>query len=282
MLLAAAVAAALFSAGCAARPALVRPSAPLQTASLEQLVAAFNHNADAVQTMSLKLELTARVGKVPKPRVGGYLLTEKPSNIRIWGGVPLLGREFDMASNGTDFELSIPGRSKFYEGKNAVIPDNVGSPLEKLRPQIILNALLTNSIDGGDHTLIDPDSKTDEYDLLVLHTGADSQDRVVRDIAISRTDLLPKRQILYDADGYHTTVASYGNFVVHDGIPFPTDITIARPADAYSLHLQIDKGGITINQPFSGPNPFVLTPPSGYSVIRLSANGEIPGKVGSR
>jgi len=282
LLLAALVLAAVVAAGCAARPALVLPSAPLQTASLDQLVTAFNHNADAIRTMSVKLELTAHVGKVAKPRVSGYLLTEKPSSIRIWGGVPLLGREFDMASNGTDFELSIPARSKFYEGQNAVIPENVGSPLEKLRPQIILNALLTNPIDGGDHTLIDPDSKNGEYDVLVLHTGRDSQDHVVRDIIFSRTDLLPKRQILYDADGVHTTVATYGKFVVHDSIPFATDITIARPVDAYALHLQIDKNGITFNQPFSGPNPFVLAPPQGYSVIKLSANGEAPGRVGSQ
>ncbi|MFI5267945.1 MAG: hypothetical protein ACHQ7M_11270 [Chloroflexota bacterium] len=258
------------------------PAAALLSSGLEPLVAGFNRNASAIQTMSLKLQLTARAGKKKYNRIGAFLLTRKPAGIRLWGTVPLLGRLFDMASNGTEFELSIPSRSKFIEGQNDVIPEHVSNPFELLRPQIILNALLINPVASTEQIALDPSAGPGTYDVLVLQTSADSFDHLARRITFSRLDLLPHRQVLYDRDGVHQTIATYDHFTVRNNVPIPTDITISRPLEGYALHLQLDPSGIVLNQPFTDPNTFQLTPPPGATVIKLSAAGSQPAKVGQR
>lgn len=229
--------------------------------------------------MSLKLVLTARAGKHKYSAVNGYLLTEKPANIRIWGTFTLLGRLFDMASDGENFELSLPTRNQFIVGRNDASPGPVKNPLENIRPQIIRNALLINPIAPQERAALDPAAAEDTYDVLVLAAGPDGTDRLVRRITFSRTDLLVHAQVIYDADGVHATHAVYDHYTLVDSIPVPTRMTIARPKDDYSLALQVAKNGVVLNRPFPQPNTFQLVPPAGATVIHL---GEPPGAPGKR
>lgn len=245
----------------------------MQTATIEQLVASFNRNADAIKTMQLKLELTAHVGEKKEPSVTAYLLTQQPASIRIYGSVVLIGRVFDMASNGTVFELSMPTSNQFYVGRNDVIPAVTPKPLEKMRPQVVRDALLINPIAPREHVAMDPSAGEAEYRVLVLEPGSDGVDRLARRITFSRYDLLPHSQIIYDKDGVHATHASYGDFTMSDGVPVPMDMTIERPVEGYTLRLQVVPGGITLNRPFAVANPFELQPPPGSKVIKLSASG---------
>jgi len=263
----------MLMAACAApRPVPHAPAPKLESASLQQLVATFNHNAQAVRTMQLKLDLTARAGKAKYPRISSYLLTQKPSSLRIWGSITLLGKLFDMASNGTVFELNLPTRGQFLEGRNEVIPAVTPNPLEKLRPQVVLDALLINPIPEQDHVALDPSAGPAEYQVLVLSSGEGGIDHLVRRITFSRYNLLPQAQVLYDGDGVHSTHATYSDFTLQDGIPIPRDMTIDRTVDGYSLRLQVVKNGITLNQPFTQANPFQLPVPAGSKVIKLSTN----------
>jgi hypothetical protein len=262
----------LMAACGAPRPVPHAPAPKLESASLEQLVTTFNRNAAAVRTMQLKLELTARAGKKKYVRISAFLLTQKPSSIRITGKFPLLGTIFDMASDGSVFELNIPTQGQFLEGRNDVIPAVTPNPLEKLRPQVVLNALLINPIPDQDHVALDPSADPAEYQVLVLSPGTDGIDRIVRRITFSRYDLLPHAQVLYDGDGVHSTVATYSNFSLVDGLPLPMEMTIDRPVDGYALRLQVVKNGTLLNHPFVQADPFQLQPPAGSKVVKLSAN----------
>ena len=280
-MLAGVAAGVFFAAGCGARKVIpVAPAPALESASVRQLVGDFNRDADAITRMQLKLKLTARAGSHKYTSVTAYLLTQKPSSIRMWGTFTLVGKIFDMASNGDSFELSIPTYNQFYTGLNNVIPAVTGHPLETMRPQVILNALLINPIAPGDHVALDPGSGPAEYELLVLRPGAGGVDRLVRRITFSRYDLLPHAQVLYDSDGVHATMATYSDFTLSDGIPVPQDINIERAVEGYALRLQIVKGGITLNQPFSGPDPFTLKPSAGATIRKLSAAAPGPGGGG--
>lgn len=268
------MAAVILLGACGApRPKPVPPAAKLESASLQQLVSSFNRNAEAVHTMSLKLELTARSGKHKYPSITAYLLTQKPAYIRLSGSFTIVGKLFDMASNGSVFELNLPTRNQFLEGRNDVIPAVTPSPLEKLRPQVVLNALLINPISPQDHVALDPSSDVAEYEVLVLSHGDDGIDHIVRRIIFSRYDLLPHTQVLYDGDGVHSTHATYGDYTEQDGVPIPRDMTIERPVDDYSLRLRIVKNGITLNQPIPA-STFEMQPPPGSKIIKLSAGGE--------
>ena len=265
------------SIGCGARPGAPRPpTVPLQSATLSQLVASYNRSASAIQTMSLKLELTAKVGKKSYPRVNAFLLTQKPTSIRIWGTFTIIGRLFDMASDGTHFELSLPTRSQFIVGENNLIPPTAASPLAKLRPQVIRNALLINPIPSDQHVALDPDTNPSEYEVLVLRPGNDGVEHLRRRIFFSRLDLLPHRQVIYDGDQVHETRAAYSRFTLRNGIPIPADITVQRPVEGYSLRLQIASNGITLNVPFTVPHTFELQPPAGSTIIKISADGAHP------
>lgn len=220
--------------------------------------------------MSLKLVVTAHAGRHKYIGVNSYLLTARPADIRIWGTFTLVGRLFDMASDGDTFELSLPTTSQFFEGHNDVIPEKVKNPLEKIRPQIIRNALLINSIAPTARVALDPSAPENEYRVLVLAAAGDSTERILRSITFSRYDLQPHQQVIYDADGLHGTHATYDKYTVVAGIPVPTRMTIDRPIEGYALNLRVVRGGITLNRPFPDPHTFQLTPPAGSTVIHIS------------
>lgn len=257
-------------AGCGRAPMPHPPEPPLQTATLQELVARFNQNANAVQTMTLKLNLSVKTTAKKYPKLSTYLLTQKPSDIRISGSITLLGRIFDMASDGSRFEVNIPPDNQFVVGRNDVIPAETSNPLEKLRPQVILNALLTNPIAPTQHVAFDPDESTHDYDLLVIAPGDNGVDHLVRRITFSRYDLLPHRQVIYDGDQIHATVAEYSHFVLLNDIAIPLDMNLERPVEGYALHLQIASNGVTLNKPFTTANPFELQPPAGSRVVKIS------------
>lgn len=220
--------------------------------------------------MSLKLELSAKAGKHKYPKITAYLLIRKPDDIRLWGTFTLLGKIFDMASNGQHFELSIPTRNQFIVGLNDVIPKKTSSPWESLRPQVILNAMLTHPIAPAADVALDPGAPPAAYQVLVLAGQTDHQQRLERRITFSRYDLLPHSQEIYDQDGIHFTRATYSGYTTRDNIPVPTKIVIQRPVEGYTLVLQLKPAGITLNRPLNAPNTFHLTPTPGASVITLS------------
>lgn len=260
---------ALLAAACGRRPKPLPPSAPLRSASLPELVSSFNANAQAIQTMSLKLNLSARTGKHKYPKITAYLLVRKPGDIRLWGTFTLVGKLFDMASNGQHFELSLPTRNQFFVGLNDVIPAKASNPWEKMRPQVILNALLTNAIAPGDDVALDPGAPPATYQVLVLADRSDHQQRLVRRITFSRYDLLPHGQEIYDGDGIHFTRATYSDYTIRNNLPIPTKIVIERPVEGYTLELQLNPSAIVLNRPFTAPNTFQLTPPPGAAIITL-------------
>jgi len=65
-------------------------------------------------------------------------------------------------------------------------------------------------------------------------------------VHISRTNLLPYQQDIYDASGRIATRAIYSGYQRHGDIEFPTVIVITRPLDEYSLTLTVTK--ITFNE----------------------------------
>lgn len=255
------------------------PAAPLRTATLEELMASFNQNANAIRTMSLKLDLTAQAGRKKYHFHTSYLLAEKPASLRLWSTAPLIGKVFDTASDGTQFELSVslPTYNKFFIGRNNLIPANVTHPLEQMRPQVILNALLFNPIAPPRQAALDPATDGAEYDVLIVQPDENGMLRLARRITFSRYDLLPHKQMIYDSDGVHRTEATYEGYTVRQNIPVPTEIVITRPVEHYSLHMKLALDGITLNAPMPTPNPFELQPPPGVTVIRLSAVADQAG-----
>ena len=295
------VAVAVPLSGCLFRsrtPKVLMSTAQLQSASFEQLVAQIDQQAARMQTLNATVDLAASTGGSKKGKITdyqeikGYILLRKPDTLRMIGLFPIVrNRAFDMVSNGDTFKLWLPPKNKFYIGRNDVIKANSTQPLENLRPQHILDALLLRQIDPqneiavleqGNETVSDPKTKKDvlqpDYVIDVIRKSEKGW-YLSRKIYFSRTDLQPHRQVVYDKNGNVATDASYEDFKDYNGVQFPTIIHIFRPQEEYAVTLTMEK--LTMNQPLTDEQ-FALAQPPGSQLVRMdgtngSATSSNPG-----
>jgi len=262
-------------------------TAPLEQATEAGLIDRINSQAARVQTLNATIEISTAVGGWTKGKItqyqtiSGYIMVRKPQMLRMIGLLPVVrSRAFDMVSNGQTFELSIPPKNRFIVGRNDVITHNANQPLESLRPQHILDALLVRQIDSANEiavlensyeTVADPKKKKEvqqpDYVIIVLRRG-DAGWFLSRKIIFSRVDLEPHEQIVYDRHGYIASDVHYRDFSDHEGIDFPSQINIWRPQEEYAINLTVQK--VTFNQPLADEQ-FALQQPVGAQVVHLDA-----------
>ena len=262
-------------------------TAPLQTATQEQLVDAINVQAARIRTMQATVDIDTSVGGASKGRVTdykeirGYVLARKPAMLRLIGLMPIVrNKAFDMVSDGQQFKLWIPPKNRFVIGRNDVQIANPKQPLENVRPQNLYEALLIREIDpekeiavlaNGTETLVDAKKhliEQPDYEILVIRKGKGWF--LSRKIVFSRTDLKPHRQFVYDEQGEIVTDVRYGEYQDYDGISFPAQTEIERPKEEYDITLKIVK--LELNKPLTDEQ-FELQQPPGAEVVRLGENG---------
>jgi outer membrane lipoprotein-sorting protein len=273
--------------GCLFRSHTVEPpitSIQLKTATQQELIDYINTQAAGIRSMQATVDIDTTVGGVKKGKVTdyqeirGYVLVRKPAMLRMIGLMPIVrNKAFDMVSNGQEFKLWIPPKNRFVVGRNDVETRNPAQPMENLRPQHIYDALLLRHIDPQNEIAVlenDTELVTDakshkisraDYVIDVIRKGEQGW-ALSRKIVFSRTDLLPHRQLLYDAEGNVTTNAVYWKYKDDNGIAFPWQIEIARPQEEYDITLNIVK--LDLNQPLSD-DKFLLEQPAGAEVVHL-------------
>jgi len=259
-------------------------TAPLQSATQQELVDAINARAGKIKTMQATVDIDTSVGGVNKGQVTdykeirGYVLARKPSMLRMIGLMPIVrNRAFDMVSDGQEFKLWIPPKNRFVTGRNDTETVNPKQPLENLRPQNLYEALLIQEIDpaneiavleNGYETVIDSRRhrvEQPDYEIVVVRRGKQGW-FLSRKIVFSRTDLEPHRQLIYDENGKLATDVRYGEYKDYDGIRFPTQTEIERPQEEYDITLNILK--LDLNKPLSD-DQFDLQVPAGAEVVHL-------------
>jgi outer membrane lipoprotein-sorting protein len=267
---------------------VISPAA-VKTATAAELVGYLNAQAAKIQSLEATVDIDTTVGGVKKGKVTdyqeirGYVLARKPSMLRMIGLLPIVrNRAFDMVSDGQNFKLWIPPKNRFVVGRNDVVSHNPAQPLENLRPQHLYDALLLRPVDPQSEIAVlenDTDLTSDknhkaraQYVIDVIRKG-DGGWVLSRKVIFSRLDLLPHRQLLYDANGNVATNAAYENYKEDNGIQFPWQIEIARPQEEYDITLNFVK--LDLNQPLAD-DKFVLEQPAGAEVIHLDKPGDTP------
>jgi len=267
----------------------------LKTATAQELIDYVNTQASRIRTLEATVDIATSIGGEKKGKVTdyqairGYVLARKPAMLRMIGLMPIVrNRAFDMVSDGRDFKLWIPPKNRFIVGRNDVESHNAAQPLENVRPQHIYDALLLRHIDLESETAVMEnetgfaiDSKGHklrraEYILDIIRTG--EHPFLSRKIVFSRTDLLPHRQLLYDAEGNVETNAIYEDYREENGVNFPWRIEIIRPQEEYDITLTIIK--LDLNQPLPD-DKFVLEQPPGVEVVHLDkpeTSSEVPSQ----
>lgn len=272
---------------CLFRTRIVEPrtsTAKLETATKQQLVEYINGQSAKIQTLNATVDIAASVGGEKKGKVTeyeeirGYILVRKPNMLRMIGLFPIVrNKAFDMVSDGTTFELSIPSKNKFYIGHNNVVyADN--NPLENIRPEIIYQALLLPDLNPQTDITVLQQGEEEVYDIKkkrileqpdyiidVIHHG-DNGWLLARQIVFDRTNLTVHEQLIYDGDGTVATRAIYQVYQDYNGVSFPSVIEIKRPQEEYSMRLTVDK--LAVNEPLRDEQ-FALKQPPGSQLINL-------------
>lgn len=257
----------------------------IQEAQLDQLVGTINHEAESLQTFIANVDIDFSAGGKKKGKVtdyaelSGVILLRRPETMRMIVKAPVVGTNvLDMASDGRTFEVSFPPRNQFFVGSNRLVGAPSGKPLENLRPQVILDALLLRPIDEANEIPVLEQSSEMVKDLKT-HKDAEQANYVViilakdgngaylsRKIVFSREDLQPHAQYIYDRQGQLVTYARYENIADHSGIMFPNIIDIQRPIEELEFRLAVTR--LRVNEPLQDAQ-FDLPQPPGSKLVNL-------------
>jgi hypothetical protein len=278
------------TAGCAVRtqtrvpPSLIPPTP--QSASADDLIARLNEQSERIQTLTAKVDFAPTAGSVYSGVINeyhdvkGFILYKKPSMIRIIGQAPVVRTNiFDMVSVGDNFRLSIPPKNKFIVGK-ASAERPAKNPLESMRPQHILDALLVPPVnpDEGHYSFEGTEEGARRYYVLTaFRPGSAHRLYPERKIWFDRSDLHVSRLDLYGPDGVTIETVNYSADHDFDGVSYPTEIKIVRPVEDYSLSISIEKA--TFNAEIA-PDKFELKKPADAELVEIGAvPGPKPGPV---
>jgi len=286
---------AAISGGCAANsgvskkqniPAQARPVA--RVATREELLEKYNSFASSVKTLNATVELKTTAGSQYSGliqeyhEVKAFLLAARPANVRMVGQAPVIGKTiFDMVSDSQEFHVWLPTKNKFLIG-DVRLERNSEKPLENLRPQHLLDALLWPEIRKEETVLIEEfnDENARYYVLTVLRGGYTTE--IFRKIWFDRADLNvvrlqsygPKGALLSDvhvSDWQPLTATPAGASAAANGSQsFPRAVRIDRPRDDYRLDLQITKIDLNVNL---AANRFQLLQPPNSELVRVDPNG---------
>ncbi len=105
---------------------------PQLVSSEEKLLADYNNQARAVQSLQATVDLIPSTGSTYSGvieeyhDVQGFILAQRPATVRVIGQAPVVAKNiFDMVSNGEEFRIYIPSKNTFLVGPTALIrPSN--------------------------------------------------------------------------------------------------------------------------------------------------------------
>jgi hypothetical protein len=259
-------------------------------ATKEELLQRFNALAESVASLNATIELKAAAGSAYSGvideyhEVKGFLLASRPAEIRLIGQVPVVGKTvFDMASDGENFEVSIPPKNKFLVGPVSLERPST-KPVENLRPQHLVEALLWPEVRREEVVLLEEfnDEAARYYVLTVLRGGY--QTEILRKIWFDRADLNLSRLQTYGPKGLLLSDVRYADWQPVGAEPaantapaaaaeaapggsYPRKIRIDRPHDNYRLDLIVSK--IVLNEAIDRKQ-FKLDPPQGAELVKLT------------
>jgi outer membrane lipoprotein-sorting protein len=291
--------------GCSiSHKTVVKPSqapGPLQTATKQQLLDAYNHQARAIQSLNAGVTMKLTAGSAYSGvieqyhEVNGFILAARPASVRVIGQAPVVSKNiFDMVSDGSTFSIYIPSKNKFIVGP-ANLERRAEKPIENLRPQHLVDALFWPAITEGTPVLFEeaaegaarfyiltvvrsesPRSTSDPSDAASIsadqpgssqHPAANWE--IARKIWFDRAGLHVSRIANFAAGGKVASDVAYANWQSTAATSYPWQINVTRPSDDYQLQITVNK--LTVNEPIA-PDRFSLPQPPGTDLVNLGEN----------
>ena len=279
------------ASGCAvSQKTVVKPSqvpTQLQTATKEQLLDAYDHQAQAIQSLNAGVTMKLTAGSAYSGvieqyhEVNGFILAARPASIRVIGQAPVVGKNiFDMVSDGSTFSIYIPSKNKFIVGP-ANLERRAEKPIENLRPQHLLDALFWPVITEGTPVLYEEANEgTSRFYILTIVRSVAPQSaagsgepatnwEIARKIWFDRADLRVSRIENFASGGKVASDVAYAIWQTTAAASYPWQINVTRPSDDYQLQITIKK--LTVNETIA-PDRFSLPQPPGTDLVNLGEN----------
>ncbi|MGC1617625.1 MAG: hypothetical protein WA765_03960 [Candidatus Acidiferrum sp.] len=255
-----------------------------QVATREELVDKYNAIANGVKSLDATVQLKPTAGSKYSGVIEEYhdvkafLLAQRPAYMRVIGQAPVIGKTvFDMTSDAETFRVWIPSKNKFLVGRVA-LERSSSKPIENLRPQHLLSALLWSEIRKQEAVLLEEfDGEQARYYVLTVLRGG-YQMEILRKIWFDRADLQVARLEGFGPNGTLLSDVRYSDWepVTSAEQPggttpsrvtaFPRIIQIDRPHDDYRLELQVTK--LMLNGDIPAER-FTLQQPAGSELVHV-------------
>lgn len=254
-----------------------------QAPSASQLRDTYNAQAAVIRSVRSAARFVATAGPRYGPEAGkarevtGFVLVERPNWARIIGQAPGLGQNlFDMASDGHEFHLLVPGRFRFYTAAVDLPPVST-NPYENVRPQHVIDALLWSAAPADATAELASDVGRGTIRLLLRpQAGGVWPARIVE---FERTRGVVASMELKSAAGKPESIIGYADWepvqptAAPSDLCFPRQISIERPNEDYRLELRLNRLAVNEDLAFA---QFRLEPPRGVPVVRLNASRNMP------
>jgi hypothetical protein len=261
-----------------AKPGPTREAPKLLTTTATILNQQLADNYNEIQSFIAKSEMIARVGSVYHSAqiteltysATTTILFRKPAALRLQGHSKVVGTLFDMTSEGGEFHLIIPSKSLFVTGQNSA-PATSTNPIENMRPQTLLNAILVKPADLATERIhLQDDTDVDHawYVLQIARKGANDTDLPDRSVWFDRLDFHVVRQRIFDETGLIVSDTKYDKWKAFNGVEFPMHIDAAFKKDGYGTVIDMSDVQMNDHAPLTDQQ-FELAKPEGYTVKDL-------------
>ncbi len=259
---------------------------PLQTATLNELLARVERAAGAMRSLNAEAEMAPATGSEYSGVIEEYhdakafvlaqreyQATDDPRedsvyHIRLIGQAPIVRKTvFDMVANAREFKIYLPTKNKFIVGP-AALERRSEKPIENLRPQHLVEALFIPAPWANTPHLLE-ENEFDGlryYGVSEIVLDAAGQSLLHRKWWFERSGLELVRVQRFGTKGELVSDVRYADWREESGVPYPHQIELARPQDDYRLTLRFKK--MTLNQPVA-PDKFVLEKPEGAELVEV-------------
>jgi outer membrane lipoprotein-sorting protein len=254
------LAASLFLSGCSfIRKTVVPPDQrllPAQTRSFKDLLQDLEARSRAIKTLKaarvlfLPSEGARKKGQLTTTRlaVSGFILVNRPNDIRIRLNLPLLGTTgADMVSDGQQYKVWIPFTNKMYVGR-ADESIQIGKlDMQLPPPREIANAMFVDIkpyVNNLKYKLVPRQTTLGTHSYYIVSVidieAHDTDGQVVEEIWVDRTNMEIVRQVDYGEEGLELTDTTFSGYQISGDAPFPREVTIYRPIEDVNLKITFE------------------------------------------
>lgn len=256
---------ALVAAGCASAPATppVLDLRPLRTATLEEVLAAYDGYTRSLTTISGSGDLEVRdLRKGKARRLGMRLVAARGGRLYVKASVAVV-TALEVVSDGSRFWFQVPSKKTVWTGDALADPraEADEAPYYALRPRDVTAALLPEPLLAREGEALLLEAERPAF-VLTLARVAEGRGRVRRRIWLERETLAPARLRDYDEGGELTSEVELSDW--REGLP--RRVEVRRPAEGYEALLTFDRLQRNVDVP---ARAFAPRLPEGYSVIEV-------------